>query len=182
MNDCLNVLDTSPEAAPTDKKLIAWIRIQRLVEECAIAFSLDDPGNTASLCDNSVQQMLKGFKRQLEDLMKSMKATPGVLDGEYTTAVCQTQPNKIGQGSLKLISTSITYMFMKLRYIQSMILRTSGHLSSSLPQVQKSGARLDRRTYKPLPSVSPPPKPQSKFFLACRWRLYERCRPCCMFA
>ena len=82
MNDCLSVLETSPDAAPTDKRFIAWIRIQRLVEECVLAFSLDDPGNTASLCDIRVQQMLKGFENQMNDLMKSMKATPGLLNGK----------------------------------------------------------------------------------------------------
>ena len=82
MNECLNVLETSPDAAPNDKRFVAWIRIQRLVEECVIAFSLDDPGNTASLSDNRVQQMLKGFENQLDNLMKSMKATPGLLNGK----------------------------------------------------------------------------------------------------
>ena len=82
MNESLNILDTSLEGAPNDRRLVAWIRIQRLVEECAVAFSLDDPGNTASLRDNSVQQMIKGFKRQLESLMQNMRATPGVLDGK----------------------------------------------------------------------------------------------------
>lgn len=82
MNDCLHVLERSPDAAPTDKRFAAWIRIQRLVEECAIAFSLDDPGYTASLGDSNVQDMLKGFERRLANLMKSIRATPGVLDGE----------------------------------------------------------------------------------------------------
>ena len=82
MNDCLNVLETSPEAAPTDKRFAAWIRIQHLVEECVISFSLDDPGSTVSLCDDRVQHMLKGYGKQLDDLKKSMKAIPGLFNGE----------------------------------------------------------------------------------------------------
>ena len=82
MNECLNVLDSSPDAAPTDKRFVAWIRIQRLVEECVLAFSLDDPENTASLCDSHVQQKLERFENQLDDLMTSMRATPGLLNGK----------------------------------------------------------------------------------------------------
>ncbi len=81
MNECLHALETSPAAAPTDKRFAAWIRIQRVVEECAIAFSLDDPESTASLSDERIQGKLRGFERQLQDLMKSIKATPGVLNG-----------------------------------------------------------------------------------------------------
>ena len=87
MNECLHALETSPDAAPTDKRFAAWIRIQRVVEECAIVFSLDDPGSTVSLSDERVQQMLKGFEAQMQDLMKSMKATPGVLNGRNVATI-----------------------------------------------------------------------------------------------
>ena len=95
MNDCLNVLETSPEAAQSDKKFAAWIRIQRLIEECVIAFSLDDPGSTASLCDSRVQQMLKGYERQFDDLMKSMKAIPDLLDGKHIISEKQSHPSDL---------------------------------------------------------------------------------------
>ncbi len=81
MNDCLHVLENAPDAAPTDKRFAAWIRIQRVVEECCIAFSLDDPGSTATLGDTRIQQMLRGFEGQLQGLLTTMKATPGVMNG-----------------------------------------------------------------------------------------------------
>jgi len=63
MAECVDVLETSPDAAPTDKRFTAWIRIQRqsftkrssskvvqlinlgIVEQCVMSFSLDDPGS-----------------------------------------------------------------------------------------------------------------------------------------
>ena len=82
MQDCVNTLETSPDAAPTDKRLIAWVRMQRLVEECNITFSLDDPGNTASLADDNVQQNLKGYEKQMDMMKKDFESTPGLLNGK----------------------------------------------------------------------------------------------------
>ena len=88
MDDCLNILDTSLEAAPTDKRFVAWIRMQRLVEECNLAFNLDDPGSTASLADFQVQQTLRGYERQLEILKREFESTPGVVNGMSLSLTC----------------------------------------------------------------------------------------------
>ena len=83
MDDCLKVLETSPEAAPTDRRLAAWVRIQRLVEECNVTFSLDDPGSDVSLADHSTAQTLKGYERQFETLRRQYSSQPGLVNGEY---------------------------------------------------------------------------------------------------
>ena len=155
MDECLNFLETSPEAAPNDKRFVAWIRIQRLVEEVAMTFSLDDPGNTASLCDTRVQQMLKGFEKQLDDLMKSMKAAPGVLNGECITSLHynRLRPNHPFQGSLRSISMSTIYTSTRLLYIRSMTLKTSSRPFILLPQIPRSERHLGRPTCMPSPSV-----------------------------
>ena len=81
MQDCLKTLETSPEAAPTDKALCAWVQMQILVEDANVTFSLDDPGSTASLADDRVQQTLKGYEKQLDNLHKEFEKTPGVMNG-----------------------------------------------------------------------------------------------------
>ncbi|KAL9097948.1 MAG: hypothetical protein Q9163_006295 [Psora crenata] len=78
MAECLDVLETSPDAAPTDRRLAAWIRIQRIVEECVDSFSLDDAENTASLAEGRVQALLRGYEKQMEAWGKTLK--PGTLN------------------------------------------------------------------------------------------------------
>lgn len=80
MSECLEVLETSPDAAPTDKRLAAYVRIQRIMEECVTSFSLDDPGNTVSLADERVQHMLKAYEKQLASWKGDLE--PGILNGE----------------------------------------------------------------------------------------------------
>lgn len=66
MEDCCVVLRTSPDAAPTDKRLVAWVQLQRLVEECGRNFALDSPDDTVSLADERAQLMLQSYEKQLE--------------------------------------------------------------------------------------------------------------------
>lgn len=66
MADCSEVLRTSPDAAPTDKRFVAWVQLQRLVEECGTYFALDSPDNTVSLADERTQLMLQSYEKQLE--------------------------------------------------------------------------------------------------------------------
>ena len=65
MADCSEVLRTSPDAAPTDKRFVAWVQLQRLVEECGTSFALDSPDNTVSLADERTQLMLQSYEKQM---------------------------------------------------------------------------------------------------------------------
>ena len=66
MADCIDVLETSPEAAPSDKALCQWVRSQHIAEEIGTQFSMDDPVASVSIADAKVQYALKGFERDLE--------------------------------------------------------------------------------------------------------------------
>jgi hypothetical protein len=66
MTDCVEVLETSPEAAPSDKALCQWVRSQHIAEEIGTQFSMDDPVANVSIADAKVQHALKGFERDLE--------------------------------------------------------------------------------------------------------------------
>lgn len=65
MADCSEALRTSPDAAPTDKRFVAWVQLQRLVEECGTSFALDSPDNTVSLADERIQLMLQSYEKQM---------------------------------------------------------------------------------------------------------------------
>ena len=66
MGDCCAVLRTSPDAAPSDKRFVAWVQLQRLVEECGTNFALDSPDDTVSLSDERAQLMLQSYEKQME--------------------------------------------------------------------------------------------------------------------
>lgn len=66
MAECIEVLETSPEASPTDKSLCQLVRNQRIAEDIGTQFSMDDPFATVNIADPKVQYALKGFERDLE--------------------------------------------------------------------------------------------------------------------
>lgn len=66
MAECIEVLESSPDAAPTDKFLCQWVRNQRIAEEVGVQFQMDDPCAIVNIADPKVQYALKGFERDLE--------------------------------------------------------------------------------------------------------------------
>jgi hypothetical protein len=66
-DECLELLDTAPDALPSDKWLCHLVRIQHIAEEVGFQFSMDDPASVVSLTDAKTQYHLKAFEKQLED-------------------------------------------------------------------------------------------------------------------
>ena len=64
--ECIDVLESSPEAAPTDKYLCHLVWTHKLAEEVGVQFSMDDPSTTPNIADARTQYALKGFERELE--------------------------------------------------------------------------------------------------------------------
>jgi hypothetical protein len=64
--ECMDVLESSPEAAPTDKYLCHLVWTHKLAEEVGIQFSMDDPSSTPNLSEPRTQHALKGFERELD--------------------------------------------------------------------------------------------------------------------
>nr|CDP23206.1 Putative protein of unknown function [Podospora anserina S mat+] len=66
MAECIDVLESSPEAVPTDKYFCHLVWTHKLAEEVGIQFSMDDPSSTPNIADSRTQYALKGFERELE--------------------------------------------------------------------------------------------------------------------
>jgi hypothetical protein len=66
LSDCIDVLETSPDAVASDKILIGWVRLLIIAEEASTSLSFDDPGDMPSLSEHRVQLMLKSFEKRLE--------------------------------------------------------------------------------------------------------------------
>ncbi|CCD54950.1 putative fungal specific transcription protein [Botrytis cinerea BcDW1] len=72
MAESVDVLQNSPDAAPTDNMLCQWALSQRIAEEVGISFSMDDPNASISISDHKVQYALKGFEQELDKWSKSI--------------------------------------------------------------------------------------------------------------
>ena len=75
MAECVEFLKASPLAAPTDKIFVAWVELQRVVEECAMSFGLDSD-ETASLADEHTQLKLKTTEKQLDSWRRNVLSDP----------------------------------------------------------------------------------------------------------
>ncbi|KAI8946298.1 hypothetical protein F4801DRAFT_565090 [Xylaria longipes] len=65
MTECMDILESSPEAAPSDRYLCHLVWTHRLAEEVGIQFSMDDPSIYINVTDQKVQYALRGFERDL---------------------------------------------------------------------------------------------------------------------
>ncbi|KAK3700908.1 hypothetical protein LTR37_015711 [Vermiconidia calcicola] len=75
VRECLEYLGRSPNAAPSDRSLVAWVKLTIIGEEISSALSYDDPGGIATLADLKTQLMLKEFERKLSDWFTSTPET-----------------------------------------------------------------------------------------------------------
>ncbi|PIG79068.1 Zn(II)2Cys6 transcription factor [Aspergillus arachidicola] len=74
MDECLEILETSPDAFPSDKVLCQHIRLQQITEEAAMQLSLKDPSSSRSLQAIQIQTLYTLSKRQLSDWRNSIRA------------------------------------------------------------------------------------------------------------
>ena len=78
----MDVLWRSPSALPSDKCIVAWVKLLKISEEIGTSFSLDDPSNRVRLSESRVQLRHKGFEKRLEGWKKQF-GSDGV-HGNYT--------------------------------------------------------------------------------------------------
>lgn len=67
MAESLKILQSSPDAAPTDAYFCHLVWTHRLSEEVGVQFGLDDPTANVSITDPKIQYTLKGLERDLKD-------------------------------------------------------------------------------------------------------------------
>lgn len=72
MTECVDVLETSPEAAPTDKYLCHLVWTHKLAEDVGIQFDMDDGSASINVADARTQYALRGFERDLERYSSSL--------------------------------------------------------------------------------------------------------------
>ncbi|KAK1816850.1 hypothetical protein LTR12_008688 [Friedmanniomyces endolithicus] len=72
VRECVEYLHRSPDALPSDRILVHWLRLVMIAEEVSVSFSYDDPGGIASITELRAQLMLKDFEKRLTSWWRSV--------------------------------------------------------------------------------------------------------------
>lgn len=70
MEEALTLLQKSPLI--NDKRVIAWLKLQRIADEANTAFGFDDASTSFSLSELRLQVILRIFERRMQDWKKSV--------------------------------------------------------------------------------------------------------------
>ncbi|KAF2710195.1 hypothetical protein K504DRAFT_430539 [Pleomassaria siparia CBS 279.74] len=70
MEECLSLLQKSPKL--DDKRVVAWVQLQRIADEANTAFGFDDASTSFSLSELRLQVILRLFEKRMEDWKKSV--------------------------------------------------------------------------------------------------------------
>ena len=70
IENCISYLRLVPEVAPTDRRLVAWVELQRLSEEVTDDFRRNKSG-TPSFNDAVTQDKLKSFGMKFEEWVQT---------------------------------------------------------------------------------------------------------------
>lgn len=68
MQECVDFLETSPDAAPTDKRLTQFVRLQVICDDISDSFRMNDASATSiSISDPKVSYTLDVYEQKLKD-------------------------------------------------------------------------------------------------------------------
>jgi hypothetical protein len=76
MDECVAILENSPDALPSDKAVIQWARVAHMTEDINFQLSSDDTVYVP-FTDPKVQYTVKVFEKQLEQWKRE---TPPEID------------------------------------------------------------------------------------------------------
>lgn len=81
MDDCMRLLQSSPDAAPSDTYFCHLVWTHHLSEEAGTHFGIEDPTSLVSITDPRVRYGLKGLERDLEQYKDSV--SPDLLRRKF---------------------------------------------------------------------------------------------------
>lgn len=91
MKECVEILETSPEASPSDKVFCQHIKIQHICEEIGVQFLMDDNTATVSITDPKVTYTLNVLENELrawkEKIPAELKSEPSLIFFEHVASL-----------------------------------------------------------------------------------------------
>jgi hypothetical protein len=85
VRECLEMLESSPDALPSDKVLCQHVRLARISEEIAIQFAMDDPSVNLTINDGKVTYGIKHHEKDLADLRARNESSPSIQLSSHVT-------------------------------------------------------------------------------------------------
>ena len=82
---CVESLQSSEDALPSDKLLVAFAKAQHIVEDVGTAFRMDDPLATAELSDPSNESAIRGFEARMKELREQIPDPSNSMLETHTT-------------------------------------------------------------------------------------------------
>lgn len=76
MQECVDLLESSPDAAPSDPLFTQHIKIQRICDEISVSFAMEDPTASISILDPKVEYTLNVLEKKLNEWEQNL---PGDL-------------------------------------------------------------------------------------------------------
>ncbi|KAI9698260.1 MAG: hypothetical protein M1820_007530 [Bogoriella megaspora] len=135
VENCARILKESPIESKYDPILSAWVHLNHIGEQIAVAFSYDDPSSGFSLDANRSDLMIKGFRKELNvwESSQDMKRLPG------------TSPD-LSSGSLQMM-----FYVIKIILHEIVLYRDHPPTDFKAPNPAQS-LRVVRNTKYPIPS------------------------------
>ncbi|KAI9705231.1 MAG: hypothetical protein M1820_005229 [Bogoriella megaspora] len=72
LEECVEILSTSPEAYQSDRLLCEYIKIQHISEVIGAEFAMDDPSASVSINDPKITYQIREFEQDLKDWRKNV--------------------------------------------------------------------------------------------------------------
>ncbi|KAL2824815.1 hypothetical protein BDW59DRAFT_147147 [Aspergillus cavernicola] len=85
MDECVDILENSPDALPSDRVMIQWAKLARIIEEISARFFADDLGAGSSFSESRFQFTLKAFEKQLEQWKRA------AFNNQNSAIMCQAE-------------------------------------------------------------------------------------------
>jgi hypothetical protein len=89
MEECLEALESSPDALPSDKVFCRHIRLQHITEEFSTQLSMGDTSDPVQLQAMQTQATHRSFDRQLADWRNT------ISDGDLNGRCCSPSFSKL---------------------------------------------------------------------------------------
>jgi hypothetical protein len=76
MEESIAILETHPDALPSDKILVQHVKLAHIGEQISIQFSLDDPSFMVSVSEPNISFALKVFENDLQKVRERNAQLP----------------------------------------------------------------------------------------------------------
>lgn len=72
MDESLHILETHPDALPSDRQVIWWAKLAYVMEQAGVQLTAEDPHSEISFADSKTRYTIKAFANQLAQFRRDI--------------------------------------------------------------------------------------------------------------